>query len=68
MLLERARTEYLLGAALTRMGKPKEAPLHYREAQRILDSIISKEKSAAQILDRPDLKNIYVEAKSSGAA
>ena len=70
MLLERARAEYLLGAALTRIGKPKEAPLHYREAQRILDSIISKEKSAAQILDRADLKNIYVEAKSSqgGAA
>ena len=32
MLLERARAEYLLGNALTRMGKPKEAPLHYREA------------------------------------
>ncbi len=70
MLLERAYAEYLLGNALTRTGKPKEAPLHYREANRILDSILSKEKSAAHILDRPDLKSIYVEAKSSqgGAA
>ena len=34
MLLERARAEYLLGNALTRTGKPKEAPLHYREADR----------------------------------
>ena len=70
MLLERAHAEYLLGNALTRMGKPKEAPLHYREADRVLDSIISKEKSAAHILERPDLKNIYSEAKSSqgGAA
>ena len=70
MLLERARAEYLLGNALTRTGKPREAPLHYREADRILDSIIAKEKSAAHILDRPDLKNMYSDAKSyqGGAA
>jgi tetratricopeptide (TPR) repeat protein len=70
MWLERARAEYLLGNALTRTGRPKEAPLHYREAERILDSIIAKEKSAAHILERPDLKNMYSEAKSyqGGAA
>ena len=70
MLLERARAEYLLGNALTRTGKLREAPLHYREADRILDSIIAKEKSAAHILERPDLKNMYSDAKSyqGGAA
>ena len=64
MLLERVRAEYLLGNALTRGGNPKEAPLHYREAARILDSITGKEKSAAHILERPDLKNMYSDAKS----
>ncbi len=65
MLLERARAEFLLGNALTRTGKPKEAPLHYRETERILASIVSREKSAVHLLDRPDLKNMYSEAKSS---
>jgi tetratricopeptide (TPR) repeat protein len=64
MLLERARAEFLLGSALTKVGKPKEAPLHYRETERILASIISREKSAVRMLDRPDLKNMYSEAKS----
>ena len=70
MQLEQARAAYLIGDAVTRSGKPKEAPLYYREAVRILDSIISKQKSAVHILDRPDLKAIYSEAKSSqgGAA
>ncbi len=70
MLLEKARAHYLLGNALTRAGKPKQAPLHYREAVRILDSIVQGQKTAAHILDRPDLKVIYGEAKSSqgGAA
>jgi tetratricopeptide (TPR) repeat protein len=64
MLLEKARAEYLLGNALTRTGKPKQAPLNYHEAARILDSIVAKEKGAAQILQRPDLKSLYSEAKS----
>jgi eukaryotic-like serine/threonine-protein kinase len=70
MLLEKARAEFLLGNAATQAGKPKEAPLHYREAARVLQSIINNEKSAARILDRPDLKAIYGEAKASmgGAA
>ena len=45
LLLERARGEYLLGNALMRTGRPKEAPLHYREAERILNSIVSKEEA-----------------------
>ena len=68
MLLERARAEYLLGNVLMRTSRSKEAPLHYREAVRILDSIVAKEKSAAHILDRPDLKKIYAEAKSAQGA
>jgi eukaryotic-like serine/threonine-protein kinase len=64
MLLEQAGAEYMLGNVATRMGRTREAPQHYREAERILDSIISKEKSAAHLLERPDLKLMYSEAKS----
>ena len=65
MLLERARAEFLLGNALTKIGKPREAPLHYRETERILASIVTREKSAVHLLDRPDLKTMYSDAKSS---
>jgi eukaryotic-like serine/threonine-protein kinase len=65
LLLERARAEFLMGNAVIKTGKPKDAPLHYREAARILDSILSTQKSASHLLDRPDLKAIYSESKSS---
>ena len=69
MRLELARAQYLLGKALTLTGKPQDAALHYQEAARILRSLSSQE-GAGHILDRPDLKVIYSEAKSSqgGAA
>lgn len=65
LLLEKARAKYLLGNAVIKTGKPKEAPLYYRETVRILDSIMSQQKSASQLLDRPDLKAMYSETKSS---
>ena len=54
----------------TLTGKPKEAPLIIAEAARSCSPSVSKEKRAAHILDRPDLKDIYSKAKSSegGAA
>jgi eukaryotic-like serine/threonine-protein kinase len=62
---ELARAHYLLAKA----GKPKEAEPHFKEAARILQSL-STQAGASHILDRPDLKAIYSEAKSSqgGAA
>src|SRR5271166_2698320 len=65
LLLKRARAEYLMGNAVIKTGKPKEAPLHYQEATRLLESIVKNEKSAGHILDRPDLKAIYSETKST---
>jgi serine/threonine protein kinase/tetratricopeptide (TPR) repeat protein len=65
LLLERARAEFLLGNAMIQAGKAKEAPHHYQEAVLTLDAIVKKEKSAAHLLDRPDLKVIYGEAKAS---
>lgn len=69
MQVELARAQYLMGKAITLSGKPKDAALHYQEAARILQSL-SRQSGAGQILDRPDLKAIYGEAKSSqgGAA
>ncbi len=69
MRLELARAQYLLGKALTLTGKPKEGASHYQEAARILQSL-SRQDGAGHILDRPDLKAIYGEARSSpgGAA
>jgi len=69
MRVELARVQYLLGRAVTLTGRPKEAASRYAEAARILQSL-SKQDGASHILDRPDLKAIYGEAKSSqgGAA
>ncbi len=59
--VEQARAQYLLGAAFTSSGKKNEAVPHYREAVRILESI-SKQDGAARVLERSDLKDIYLEA------
>jgi len=67
LLLERARAQFLLGNAMTQAGKPRQARLYYQEATRLLESIVKNQKSAAHLLDRPDLKVIYGEAKSSSA-
>src|SRR5271166_3993757 len=64
MQVEVARAQYLMGKALIATGKPKEAASHYAEAAKILQSL-SKQPGAEHILDRPDLKNIYAEARQN---
>jgi eukaryotic-like serine/threonine-protein kinase len=68
LLLERARAQFLLGNAMTQAGKQRQATLYYQEATRLLESIVKNQKSAAHLLDRPDLKVIYGEAKASSSA
>jgi tetratricopeptide (TPR) repeat protein len=64
LLVERARAHYLMGQALDKLGKRNQATPHYREAVRILESV-SKEDGASHILERSDLKDIDIAAKSS---
>ena len=63
MRVELARAQYLMGKTLTATGKPKEAALHYQEAARILQSL-STLPGANHLLERPDLKTIFNDAKS----
>jgi eukaryotic-like serine/threonine-protein kinase len=67
LLVEQARTHYLMGQALHKLGKSNQAIPQYREAVRILESV-SKEDGASHILERSDLKDIYIAAKSSQGA
>ncbi len=62
-----ARAHYLMGQALDKLGKSNQATPHYHEAVRILESL-SKEDGASHILERSDLKDIYIAAKSSQGA
>jgi serine/threonine protein kinase/tetratricopeptide (TPR) repeat protein len=64
LLVEQARALYLIGQALDKAGKSNQATPQYREAVRILESL-SKEDGASHILERSDLKDIYIAAKSS---
>jgi eukaryotic-like serine/threonine-protein kinase len=67
LLLEQARAHHLMGKALDKLGKSNQATPHYREAVRILESL-SKEDGASHILERSDLKDIYIAAKSQGGS
>ena len=53
-----------MGQALDKLGKRNQATPHYGEAVRILESV-SKEDGASHILERSDLKDIDIAAKSS---
>jgi tetratricopeptide (TPR) repeat protein len=64
LLVEQARAQYLLGSAIASSGKPVEAVPHYREAVRILETIV-KEEGAGRVLERSDLKDIYRTASKS---
>jgi serine/threonine protein kinase/tetratricopeptide (TPR) repeat protein len=64
LLVEQARAQYLLGSAIAGSGKPAEAVPHYREAVKILDTIM-KEEGAGRVLERSDLKDIYRTATKS---
>ncbi len=64
LLVEQARAQYLLGSAIAASGKPAEAIPHYREAVKILETIM-KEQGAGRVLERSDLKDIYRNATSS---
>jgi len=55
-----AKDQYLLGTSLRLTGKGAEATPHYREALRLLDEI-RKEAGAEKVIERPDLKPIYME-------
>jgi tetratricopeptide (TPR) repeat protein len=64
LLVEQARAQYLLGSAIAENGKPAEAVPHYREAVKILETIM-KEQGAGRVLERSDLKDIYRNATTS---
>ncbi len=64
LLVEQARAQYLLGSAMASSGKPAEAIPHYREAVKILETIV-KEEGAGRVLERSDLKDIYRTATKS---
>jgi serine/threonine protein kinase/Tfp pilus assembly protein PilF len=69
LVVEQARTHFLLGEIYSRAGKTKEYAPQYQEAVRLLESI-SKESGAGRLLDRSDLKDVYRDAIKSyqGAA
>jgi serine/threonine protein kinase/tetratricopeptide (TPR) repeat protein len=56
-----AKDHYLLATALRAAGNGTEATPHYREALRLLDEIC-KEAGAEKVIERADLKPIYVAA------
>ncbi len=64
LLVEQARAQYLLGSAIAETGKAAEAVPHYREAVKILETIM-KEQGAGRVLERSDLKDIYRNATTS---
>jgi len=64
LLVEQARAQYLLGSAIAASGKPAEAVPHYRQAVKILETIM-KEEGAGRVLERSDLKDIYRTAAKS---
>ncbi len=67
LLVEQACVHYLMGQALDKLGKRNQATPHYRATVRILESL-TKEDGASHILERSDLKDIYLTAKSSQGA
>jgi eukaryotic-like serine/threonine-protein kinase len=58
--LESARIHYLLGKILQETGNSSEASLQYVQSKRLLEEL-SKEQGADHLLERFDLKPIYVE-------
>ena len=64
LMVEQARTHFLMGEVLSLGGKSREYVPQYQEAVRILESI-SKENGAGRLLDRSDLKDVYREAAKS---
>jgi tetratricopeptide (TPR) repeat protein/serine/threonine protein kinase len=64
LLVEQARAQYLLGSAIAGSGKLAEAVPHYREAVKILETIM-KEQGAGRVLERSDLKDVYRNATAS---
>jgi len=67
LLVEQACAHYLMGQALDKLGRSNQATPQYREAVSILESL-SREDGASHILERSDLKDIYITAKSSQGA
>src|ERR1035441_837078 len=67
LLVEQACVHYLMGQVLDKLGKRNQATPHYRATVRILESL-TKEDGASHILERSDLKDIYLTAKSSQGA
>ena len=67
LLVEQACAHYLMGQALDKLGRSNQATPQYREAVSILESL-SREDGASHILERSDLKDIYIAAKSSQGA
>jgi len=63
MKVELARAQYLMGMAMTATGKPTDAVPHYQKAAQILQAL-STQPGVNHILERPDLKVIYSDAKS----
>ena len=55
---------FLLGSALTRSKRAKDAVPHYRETVRILETI-AKENGAARVLEREDVSGMYHDAMKS---
>lgn len=64
LLVDQARAQYLLGSAIAKSGKPAEAVPHYREAVKILETIM-KQEGVGRVLERSDLKDIYRTATKS---
>jgi serine/threonine protein kinase/tetratricopeptide (TPR) repeat protein/TolB-like protein len=64
LLVDQARAQYLLGNAIAKGGKPAEAVPHYREAVKILETIV-KQEGAGRVLERSDLKDLYRAALKS---
>jgi len=56
-----AKDHYLLATALRATGNGAEATPHYREALRLLDEI-RKEAGAERVIERADLKAIYIDS------
>ncbi len=62
--MEQARIHYLLGSALTKSKRAKDAIPHYRETVRILESI-AKEDGTSRVLERADVDSIYRDAMNA---
>jgi tetratricopeptide (TPR) repeat protein len=56
----RAKSQFLLAAALRLTGNGTEAAGHYRDAVRLLDEV-RQEPGADRVMERADLKSIYQE-------